>query len=153
MFDIKLESAITAIVEAALPVGSDHALYIRLDVSFYKNYGMTGKHNHSVIHFVFHRKTSYTKVWTAESDGVATPPLIDFKLTSDHDSCWRTDGFRTLTQAYFRMAKELAPKTAPIKLFQHCSFWSVDKAEIEFERDPFDKYGHMKVITKLEMIR
>lgn len=43
-------------------------------------------------------------------------PLDRWVNTSNHDSCWATDGLQFLTQAYFEMCKEVDPDKAPVLL-------------------------------------
>ena len=40
----------------------------------------------------------------------------DWENTSNHDSCWRSDGMRWLSKAYFDMCDEVNAEAAPITL-------------------------------------
>ncbi len=51
--------------------------------------------------------SSYRNVWCALSDSplLSDVPLDTFKNTSNHDTCWRSDGFRDIFNAYFNAYK------------------------------------------------
>lgn len=70
-------------------------------------------------------------------------PLADFKNTSNHDSCWRSDGIGSeLTRLYFQWAKEINPNKAPKDIGQHCII-SLNKhrlCTVTFEPDPTSEH-------------
>lgn len=45
-----------------------------------------------------------------------------WKNTSNHDSCWSSDGLSILSKAYFEMCEEVDPDVAPIKLSSEAKF-------------------------------
>lgn len=49
-------------------------------------------------------------------------PYTDWNNTSNHDSCWRTDGFSFLDNLYFEMCHEINEDIAPIYLGSEISF-------------------------------
>ncbi len=46
-------------------------------------------------------------------------PPDAWKNTSNHDSCWRSDGFSFLTEIYFAMAKSVNDRKAPCELHDY----------------------------------
>ncbi len=47
-------------------------------------------------------------------------PSDEWENTSNHDSCWRSDGLHFITDAYFEMCKECNDNVAPITLESIC---------------------------------
>ena len=58
---------------------------------------------HRDLRFVFISNTSVFVSVDAESD----EDFDAYKNTSNHDSCWRSDGLQPLSETYFEMAKAL----------------------------------------------
>jgi hypothetical protein len=81
-------------------------------------------------------------------------PLEKWKMTCDHDSCWRGDGInRPINDLFFSMAAELNDKVAPAELHQHVFTVTpfVQKVRVLLEVDPNkDDSGYTKRITKIE---
>ena len=50
----------------------------------------------------------------------------DWKNTSNHDSCWRSDGLNFIDNTYFEMCEELFPEKAPIDCNVYAEFGIVD---------------------------
>ena len=114
------EISIARIVETMLPRFSDRklGLYfdIQLDLSDY-GYGIDGDtlereplNARSEVHMLFVRPSNYTQVYvlierTGYSIGRLHPlsEKYEWTQTSDHDSCWREDGFNLLTNEYFAL--------------------------------------------------
>ena len=46
-------------------------------------------------------------------------PYENWENTSNHDSCWRSDGLQFINSMYFDMCKEVNPEKAPIELDSH----------------------------------
>lgn len=40
-------------------------------------------------------------------------PVSEWINTSNHDSCWNSDGFSFISNEYFKMCKEINPNIAP----------------------------------------
>ncbi|MFA7628591.1 MAG: hypothetical protein WCY37_04290 [Candidatus Dojkabacteria bacterium] len=49
-------------------------------------------------------------------------PISGWRNTSNHDSCWRTDGLRLISEVYFDAARVMNPNVAPRDLDIDCSF-------------------------------
>jgi hypothetical protein len=122
MFKLAAHTVITELVDVLLPRGSgpDKGLGIQVvaelngDAADETAPGASEITIRKYISFVFHRPSNYTKVFVNISN-VALPfhVIKDWSLESDHDSCWRDDGVRSvLSKEYFAIAKHL--KGAPI---------------------------------------
>ena len=124
MFEMSLTETIESIVDNFLPVCSpkDEGLMISAHVSICEPYAMYTTRGDdyprtigAYVHFLFRRATNYTNVWFAVCDDYFDKP--DWINTSNHDSCWRTDGVRSrLNTLYFKMCKIVNSEVAPIKL-------------------------------------
>lgn len=129
--DMNIELTIAHIVEAMLPRSSDRKLgllvRLKMETSDF-GYGEDGNtlerepQNHrKELCFLFVRPSNYTKVflfepkqdeycWLHKDNGQL------WNLESDHDSCWRSDGFHRVTDVYFELcdpickARDCAPK-------------------------------------------
>ena len=122
---IELESAITHVVEAMLPRHSavDVGLRIVLDL----RESMKDKKTSSFCRFIFHRPSNYTKVlvnyqfnnFFAEKHNPKNEAVY-FNKASDHDSCWRTDGFHVLMEHWKNIENHY--NTHPSKVQRHNSF-------------------------------
>lgn len=117
--DMKVSDAITALVEFALPRFSpeDKFLHIPIDAraTIYDDDGESETYRD--IHFLFQRPHNYTKVFIAidgwkyavipgekyrrrewkwltkdRVHGIKGLNDLNWHMTSDHDSCWRSDG-------------------------------------------------------------
>ncbi len=142
MFSIRLSSAIQSLVEVMLPIGSEHGLFImcdlRLEIEKYKL--ATSKD----VGFSFYRPTNYTKVFVAESDRWIEPEASAFVLTSDHDSCWRSDGVDSvISRYYFEMAKSIQGKKeiAPKDMWEFVNFHEIKLVKVEVDRVRDESYG------------
>jgi hypothetical protein len=97
---INVQSILSSIVEEMLPrFSSDKiGLYVKIDISywFYSESGEEDVNQHSVIETFFVRPSNYTKVFIREGvpDLLQCNRTTEWELTSDHDSCWRSDGLR-----------------------------------------------------------
>lgn len=117
--NIDADISIGHIVEAMLPRSSDSklGLYIpvQLDFSDY-GYAKDGNtlereplHVRSIVHFLFVRPSNYTQVYVTITEQRSQRHVLngkephEWQQTSNHDSCWRSDGFRPLTEEYFRL--------------------------------------------------
>lgn len=127
--DMNIEMSVAQIVEAMLPRHSDRNLGLLIQLKMEASdfgYGDDGntierepQHHRQDIHFLFVRPSNYTKVFVCMPD-FREFRIIDvervWKQTSDHDSCWRSDGMRDVTDVYFKLcdpickAKKCAPK-------------------------------------------
>ncbi len=154
MIRVDTSEALRAIVEAALPVGSEYGLYVHVDLRLYNPRDEEQRWCSRNAHFIISRKTNYTKVWCVVNDDWGMPNLDAFAMTSDHDSCWRTDGFQPISTAYFEMAKSLMDADqAPKDMREWVSFHSVERLDLAYEKDQTDRLSHRKIITKAEYIQ
>jgi ribosomal protein S15P/S13E len=126
MLSMKIEHALTAIVEAMLPRFSspDIALRIILDLSD-DDYD-TNKHTRSTIIFLIHRPSNYTKVLVQYNfnNGIKrldTNTECYFKKYSDHDSCWKTDGFVVLSEHWHNVERHFEKHPKDIYNFYNFS--------------------------------
>ena len=122
--DINADMSLAHVVEAMLPRFSDRnlGLYINLQIELKDfGYGADGNtrereplHARSEIHMLFVRPSNYTQVYVLvehRNDGPIMHVLnggkqYEWTMTSNHDSCWPSDGFRPLTDEYFRLASK-----------------------------------------------
>lgn len=113
------ESFIADTVEAMLPCFSDPKLILFMIVDLHwTDHGYAEDGNTKVrvessfrkkIKLIFQRPNNYTKVFLSEDDDdgfsvymnskKAKKP-IQFKQCSDHDTCWRSDGFNWMFQSF-----------------------------------------------------
>jgi hypothetical protein len=96
-------------------MGDKLALYFAVDARYHKS----GVHDNDLCimrHVLIHRPANYTKVLVSPKTGFTefeTGRFLYgqsseyFDKYSDHDSCWRSDGFRFLSDDYFKAAKKL----------------------------------------------
>lgn len=102
--DIEIKHVLDSIVESMFPNFSDRSLgmLIMIDCS-YSNYEKEIERRFP-LYYLFRRSSNYTAVFMLDgrgSDEFRSPPSISdvigkadipWKLTSYHDSCWRSDG-------------------------------------------------------------
>ena len=126
------------IAEAGFPRG----LVVTLDLSSSYYTDDHEFHRRGLLHTVF---TANTSVFTAVSEdfkGWDQISLDAWNNTSNHDSCWRSDGMRTLSELYFRWAKEINeemvargyPDLAPREFDGFCTLGSLGNSPWEFVR-------------------
>lgn len=92
---IEIASAISQIVESMLPrFSEDKMLVMTIDVSYEEfDERFDVKANRFSIHFAFSRPGNYTKVLFGTSErSWSIEAGMELSHTSDHDSCWRSDG-------------------------------------------------------------
>lgn len=82
------------------------------------------KFEHKFVHVLIIRPHN---VFIAVSDSSDTPEHEDFENTSNHDSCWRTDGFHKIGVATWDIYKDIYENTPdehrPIPLAANMDFW------------------------------
>lgn len=80
---------------------------------------------HATVFLMFYGNTS---VWFAAPEGDERwfswreIPLDRWENTSNHDSCWRSDGLRCLTNLYFEMSSDIDENIAPKDMNQFVRF-------------------------------
>jgi hypothetical protein len=141
MFHIELDSVLVQLVEAVLSTKDaqsdderSRGLYVRVLISASTPLLEDGEHPvgkliHKWMHFLFRRDYRSTNVWVFTSENIWFPAIDSWKNTSNHDSCWRSDGIRSPIGAeYFKLCKEVDQEAAPISLKLRCN---IEKVETE----------------------
>ena len=128
--NLNAESVIASVVTAMLPRFSDHKLGLLIEVDMGLTdfgYGADGNTEEReplsvrrYLNFLFVRPSNYTKVlfWEAPegSKGLDISPyyskgILEWNMECDHDSCWRSDGLRQITKAYFDSRRKFEGRT------------------------------------------
>lgn len=141
MFTVDLDSAIQFLVEnnriqtewetnlfrSNLGIISREAFYIKFEVDvrnfeYDESKPFVDECIRVPVHMIFFGNTSVFFFADKEKEFYGMPDPDRFENTSNHNSCWRSDGFRTLHQLYFDMCEEIAPNKAPKDLDPTCSF-------------------------------
>ena len=172
--NIAADSSLATVVEAMLPRGTSvyapyvrgvpldrsRGLYVCLDlrVACHQDGAIEADSKKEearrsiVVHLVFDRRSNYTKVWSVINDSWMKPEPGAFTMKSDHDSCWRTEGFRDVTDAYFTILHDLRANLPPSfrDIHEFSTIHSINWVEIEWEKDPDDERGYRKVLTHLK---
>lgn len=112
MFQADLGEVIADIKKMLIPPGQTNpkALYIRADIGM-RVYEPTDIRRRSFLHFVLYSPfggSVHTFVAEQNFDGHEELNELAWENTSNHDTCWRTDGLRSpISKVYFRMADEI----------------------------------------------
>lgn len=168
--DMDMENVLTSVADTFRPyfkhleyrdykthVEEGIAVRFQMQLKYYADEFSASRYENFVVIF-----TSNTSVFVATPDDVfcwdKTPEL--FVNTSNHDSCWRSDGLRFLSQCYFEMADsintELLDKgfkeVAPRDMSQHNRFNFGKMVErVRIEKEKLDDSYHYK-LTKIEKL-
>jgi hypothetical protein len=121
-------------------VGID-AFYVKFEVRVSDN--KTHKRIGCPVHMIFFGNTSVFYVVDKDRKFFGIPPAEKFINSSNHDSCWRSDGFQFLHNLYFEMCETVNEKVAPIKLDSTSTLllWAkMEKIRIEFKK--VEDYGY-----------
>lgn len=143
--NLDLDMTVANIVEAMLPRFSDHQLGLLVSFDFdFSDYGY-GKdgntqereplHIRRNPHMLFVRPSNYTKVYFFEGEAHRSPlckETIQWEQTSDHDSCWRSDGFRKLTEIYFECCEAFKDREISGEKMRPCDIHQFNR----LDRDP-----------------
>lgn len=123
MFPMRNSDVIPHIVEAMLPrFTRDQVLHLTLCAEVAQRGEDYSSHDTEIryVHLVFYRPNNYTKVGMhigTREDGSLLEDDHVWEVTSDHDSCWRTDGVSSrLFDLYIAMCKLVDPEARPIDL-------------------------------------
>lgn len=169
----------TQTVEAMLPRFSPQNMVLTMKVEArWDDYGFAEDGNtkirddsrfHKEFFLVFHRPHNYTKVLMMENPdrgnkGLSLPKAGEFQMKqlSDHDSCWRSDGFRwvfqTFVEAWDFFKEEIGIEGRNIDPSFHYSIfrgepqlWFINKLELA---DPSDRWCSDYIVEfdrKIEM--
>lgn len=99
------ERIIAGIVEAMLPTFSGKLalrMVFDLGIDHYSEGDTKEIHARHFVEFTFHRPSNYTRVYVRDAKSTRQFGEV-YHRTSDHDSCWRSDGMSILTELYFKM--------------------------------------------------
>lgn len=128
MVDIFLPKGSNQRINYCMPEASRDGICFELQLEVSdpnKDYDSPGSRSISRFFVMF---TSNVSVYVADvtnEDYSVTPFTLDpqqWENTSNHDSCWRTDGLRFLNERYFEMCKKVNDSVAPIKLETDATF-------------------------------
>lgn len=158
MFHMNVDTVVSELKESLLPRAqiNEKALYVCLDLRLrhYRHVSEGFEFGASTfVHFVLYSPYgSSTHTFIAQGDPYADLSLLAWENTSNHDSCWRTDGVgKPLHEIFMDLANEVNrqvheagfPTVAPVEIKQHCAFrmsnpWSL--IDVEVKRDPNEYY-------------
>jgi len=156
MITWNIENIVASTVESLLPIHSDpkKGLMICLEFSLTCHNEEDVYYSNRIVEFVFQRPTNYTKVFSRVLD-LKGNVLKDWKLTSDHDSCWRSDGLRDVFQTYMEVRKDMEKQNSAYDFredevnIQSPRFGSyISFVDVEIEKDPNDSYNYNLVSVK-----
>jgi hypothetical protein len=128
--------------------GYFEALVVSLGLTLVKPEG--NKRCRIDLNFLMTRNTS---VWMSRG-AYQTADLTKWVNTSNHDSCWRTDGIETrINEVYFEVAHDVAPKMAPCDLDDYSSFYfhdSIRFVKVKVTRDDDGTGRHLYKLTEVK---
>ena len=137
MFNMRARDVIPNIVEGALPRFTQDKV---LHLSFQVKVARSGENFESPltqmrnVHFVFYRPNNYMKVGVYVTDGQENMFLNDdhvWRVTSDHDLCWRSDGVESeLSRLYFELCRLVDSSARPIDLDTTMDFGAFGKLKL-----------------------
>lgn len=149
MFDVTLKEAVNTLVEFSLKRGESilnkddprdaprKALYVRVDIrlSAYLEDGDDFQVRR-MVHFLFTRPSNYTKVFFCHNREFRIPSPDQFEMMSNHDSCWREDGYRGLGDLRREAVEHLSKESGlpERKLSEFVTFDEVKYVTIQTER-------------------
>lgn len=116
MPNLNCADAIRHVVEAMLPKFSSKEISLLITLDFrYSVYGkgkVKYKRTSAELCLLFNRPSHYTKVLTLQvkkGDDWKGEPFgkHEWKMTSDHDSCWRSDGLRCIHETEAELIEKL----------------------------------------------
>ncbi len=108
---------------------------INLSLSVYE--GIQEDQETADVALIFCREagTRYTKVWSAECEAFGTPEVSDFQQRSNHDACWRRDGFLHMNEVNNRMRQTIRARNPGKPVFEINAIRGVRTVEIGYVRD------------------
>lgn len=119
---------------------------VRVSVSDYE----ADKRATRFVHILFSRPSNITRVWSHYGREFDRPELHQWHNTSNHDSCWRTDGMRHLSDAYFDACDTVNPDVAPRDLSCSAYVDAVHMVEITYDHDT-KAIRSLKTVERLDM--
>ena len=161
MFDLKLESTIQMLVDHELDKRADVKILddgsyqrlgiyipVNLSASYYEN------DNSECVH-IFMLFTGNVSVFYAVYPEAAINTVPNRWInTSNHDSLWRSDGFRFLHEIKMNMCEKVNPDIAPYELDTEARFslggsYPVRHCNVTFRENIEDGYGYKIVNVRL----
>lgn len=164
---LEIQHLLPQYIEAMFPrwMGMDLGLYFGLDMGF-TNPDDYENDIRMMRHVLIHRPMNYTKVLVSPKTGFTEFQTTQFTMGtrseyfnkySDHDSCWRSDGFRWMSDDYFSAAKkfDIIPKDMHCHItFGLCSdpnFVLIDKLEPIRQDDGYVRGYNVKLKGKVKL--
>ena len=155
MFSCQIDDAIVGIAKAAFlnaNRNSEDGVYVRARV-FVRTNPYAERDASRFLHFVFRRlgpDGSSVNVWFQLGGETGfIPDDAGWQNTSNHDSCWRSDGVRSpIVKAYFDLCSEVAPKKAPVELVNtaHIDHVAIVKIQVK----PTGDDGYRQTLVHME---
>ena len=135
MIPYNIESAITLMVDKMLPRYSRKDLGLLFTVRLGNFlYGPVDLQEQASVQILFVRPSNYTKVFSRvlPADGTG-----EWEQTSDHDSCWREDGFSLLLKQasilWENLRKQAGRKLSPNEVHEYNTIENdVQYVEVEY---------------------
>ncbi len=170
MFAIEIDSYVAMITDELL--GNPRKLPERLG-AFQEQEGLIFFFDMSLTVYkdqkTYRRRSNYCfviagkSVWFSLVKGLV--PSLDelnnittWENTSNHDSCWRSDGLRPISRVYFEFAEQInkemvadgLPEVAPVNMKMHVSLWKPWKlCNVVSRLDPADKNRYKREIVSI----
>ena len=118
--ELRIETILIDIIETILPrSSSDNVILtfgLKLQWTYYEKNGNNNIFGKDIL-IAIHRPSNYTKVLTHVITGdkdffklTNNGTKVIFNLESDHDSCWRSDGFSFLFDVWMEAEKYFSEK-------------------------------------------
>lgn len=177
MDQLNTAQTIASIVEAMLPrFGSKPrdlwcnpdipslALYFHLDMraSYFAEDGEEANGSTN-IHFIFERPSNYTKVWICINDNWGKPEPEEFKMLTDHDSCWRSFSSEILHAVINMRDKVLAEvatwdnapdeKLVRNRMSDFNCIHAIEWVQVTYVKDDTDGRSHNKALTGIKSMK
>ena len=163
-----IDSSLAAMIEAMLPrfsnqeVGLHFILRLSFDDFGFAKDGNTQTrkewHKSFNIEYLIHRPSNYTKVLVRVTkdnlrDSLNEP--YEMELASDHDSCWKTDGFDHLFQCLKEAMQQHEENTGcewfgnaiGFHSFEFCGSPKYIKLKTIKPKDPADNYNRSRIVV------
>ena len=181
MFSIQASSVVCALVEKLLPLPDDSVVYssdckqntqngvvfnLDVDLTVYKENKTVNRRTNFFIAVTAHRNV-FIAVQPPDTRWInfSAVPLEAWENTSNHDSCWRSDGIDSpLTRLYFEFSEQInnelsengkyrENEVAPVLMHDHSTFNFItpfDLVKITKSKDTKDNSGYRKRIVSIE---
>ena len=133
LHDIHLDDAIITLVETMLPRFSPNDLGLMITLDLRASNFETEKSKATILTFIFHRPSNYTKVMAfLEPFSAELNPILhketEVDLASDHDSCWSSDGLNILNKDWIEKSNTIGhPANNKVSFFNTFSMFRKPK--------------------------